>query len=145
MLHYISIIPTAVSFYSRPIQCFLSGFGESACAKKFADFPRVNNGKSKNESACAQQKHWFADENRPNGYIGPIYAILLMKLGAMHSRSIPFDGPTFTYWNKPSVCVSWVNVAFCKCDRFLKIRQEFFRWVLHSFCRAISSSIILFF
>ena len=27
-----------------------------------------------------------------------------------------------------------------QCDRFLKIRQEFSRCALHSFCRAISST-----
>ena len=37
-------------------QCSLLGFGEPACAQNFGDFPIVNNGKSKNELACAQQK-----------------------------------------------------------------------------------------
>ena len=50
-------------------QCFLLGFAESTCTQKFVDFPTVNNGNYKNESACAQQKRCFADENRSSGYI----------------------------------------------------------------------------
>ena len=51
-------------------QCSLLGFGASACAQKFDHFPIANKRKFKIESACAQQKGRFVDENRPNGYIG---------------------------------------------------------------------------
>ena len=45
------IMPKRVTSYLY--QCSLLGFGESECSKKIGDFLTANNGKFKNELACA--------------------------------------------------------------------------------------------
>ena len=62
-----------------------------------------------------------------------------MKLGAIDS-SYPLW--CHVYIPVQNIYLCWLSdVKLCKCVRFFKIKQEFSQCALHSFCRAISSSI----
>jgi len=62
------------------ISVYPLSFDVSACAQKIGDFVMLNNIEVKNESACAQQKHWFAEKNQLNWNRAVYYSSITLKV-----------------------------------------------------------------